>query len=171
MHIFQSPKFTSVFAALAANLIAIAFVPARANAQQAVTAPPGNPSAQPGANVEASTERVFVTGSIIPTAAEVGPNPVINTTRELIDKSGDRSTEEILRNLPIANANGVPVSNNENGSNTAVGAATVALRGFDARATLILLDGRRVAPYPTGNRRIVFVDLNSIPEAAIEGIE
>ncbi len=65
----------------------------------------------------------------------------------------------------------MPVSNNENGSNTAVGAATVALRGFDARATLILLDGRRVAPYPTGNRRIVFVDLNTIPESSIESIE
>ena len=77
----------------------------------------------------------------------------------------------MLRNLPIANANGVPVSNNENGSNTAVGAATIALRGFDARATLILLDGRRVAPYPTGNRRIVFVDLNTIPESSISSIE
>jgi len=120
---------------------------------------------------EVSTERVFVTGSAIPTAAEVGPNPVLNVTRDLIDKSGERSTEELLRNLPIANANGVPVSNNENGSNTAVGAATIALRGFDARATLILLDGRRVAPYPTGNRRVVFVDLNTIPEASIQSIE
>src|ERR1051326_3187452 len=114
---------------------------------------------------EASTERVFVTGSAIPTAAEVGPNPVLNVTRDLINKSGERNTEELLRNLPVANANGVPVSNNENGSNTAVGAATIALRGFDARATLILLDGRRVAPYPTGNRRVVFVDLNTIPES------
>jgi len=120
---------------------------------------------------EATTERVFVTGSAIPTAAEVGPNPVLNVTRDLINKSGERSTEELLRNLPVANANGVPVSNNENGSNTAVGAATIALRGFDARATLILLDGRRVAPYPTGNRRVVFVDLNTIPESSIQSIE
>lgn len=120
---------------------------------------------------EATTERVFVTGSAIPTAAEVGPNPVLNVTRDLINKSGERNTEELLRNLPAANANGVPVSNNENGSNTAVGAATIALRGFDARATLILLDGRRVAPYPTGNRRVVFVDLNTIPEASIQSIE
>ena len=120
---------------------------------------------------EASTERVIVTGSAIPTAGEVGPNPVLNVTRDLINKSGERNTEELLRNLPVANANGVPVSNNENGSNTAVGAATIALRGFDARATLILLDGRRVAPYPTGNRRVVFVDLNTIPESSIESIE
>jgi iron complex outermembrane receptor protein len=120
---------------------------------------------------EASTERVFVTGSALPTAAEVGPNPVLNITRDLINKSGERNTEELLRNLAVANANGVPVSNNENGSNTAVGAATIALRGFDARATLILLDGRRVAPYPTGNRRVVFVDLNTIPESSIQSIE
>jgi iron complex outermembrane receptor protein len=120
---------------------------------------------------EAVTERVFVTGSAIPTAAEVGPNPVLNVTRDLINKSGERNTEELLRNLPVANANGVPVSNNENGSNTAVGAATIALRGFDARATLILLDGRRVAPYPTGNRRVVFIDLNTIPESSIQSIE
>ena len=132
-----------------------------ANGNVTATAPQG----------EATTERVFVTGSAIPTAAEVGPNPVINLTRDLINKSGERNTEELLRNIPAANANGVPVSNNENGSNTAVGAATIALRGFDARATLILLDGRRVAPYPTGNRRIVFVDLNTIPEPSIESIE
>src|SRR5262249_51602041 len=54
-------------------------------------------------------------------------------------------------------------------------AATIALRGFDARATLILLDGRRVAVYPTGNNpglvNVMFVDLNSIPQAAIESIE
>ena len=114
---------------------------------------------------EATTERVFVTGSAIPTAAEVGPNPVLHVTRDLINKSGERNTEELLRNLTVSNANGVPVSNNENGSNTAVGAASIALRGFDARATLILLDGRRVAPYPTGNRRVVFIDLNTIPES------
>src|SRR5437588_13017892 len=92
----------------------------------------GNPLPAP----EVTTERVFVTGSAIPTAAEVGPNPVLNVTRDLINKSGERNTEELLRNLTVSNANGVPVSNNENGSNTAVGAATIALRGFDARATL-----------------------------------
>src|SRR6266404_2104036 len=121
----------------------------------------------PGAEVE----RIIVTGSNIPTAEEVGPNPVDTYNRANINKSGEFTTEQFLQSLPIANANIIPTSNNENGSNTAVGAATIALRGFDARATLILLDGRRVAPYPTGNRRVVFVDLNTVPEAAIESIE
>ena len=129
----------------------------------------------PASNTQATAERVIVTGSNIPTAEEVGPNPVSIYNRDVLEKSGERTTEQFLRDLPAANANGVPISNNENGSNTAVGAATIALRGFDARATLILLDGRRVAPYPVGNSggtvNVMFVDLNSIPQAAIESIE
>jgi iron complex outermembrane recepter protein len=123
----------------------------------------------------AEAERVIVTGSNIPTAETVGPNPVDTYNRENMNTSGRITTEQFLLSLPIANANIIPISNNENGSNTAVGAATIALRGFDARATLILLDGRRVAVYPTGNNpglvNVMFVDLNSIPEAAIESIE
>ena len=134
-----------------------------------------NGNLTPATNTQATAERVVVTGSNIPTAEEVGPNPVSTYSRDTLDKSGERTTEEFLRNLPLANANGVPISNNENGSNTAVGAATIALRGFDSRATLILLDGRRVAPYPTGNNpgpiNAMFVDVNSIPQAAIESIE
>jgi iron complex outermembrane receptor protein len=127
----------------------------------------------PGAS--ATAERVIVTGSNIPTAEEVGPNPVDIYNQETISKSGERTTEQFLQSLPTVNANVIPQSNNENGSNTAVGAASIALRGFDARATLILIDGRRVAPYPTGNNpglvNVMFVDLNSIPAAAIESIE
>src|SRR6476660_990777 len=123
----------------------------------------------------AEAERIIVTGSNIPTAEEVGPNPVDTYNRANINKSGQFTTEQFLQSLPIANANIIPVSNNENGSNTAVGAATIALRGFDARATRILLAGRRVAVYPTGNNpglvNVMFVDLNSMPQAAIESIE
>ena len=174
----------AIFAASLA--ISVTFI-SRASAQEAVSQPgspaapgvtaaspaPGSAQAAPGS---ATAERIIVTGSNIPTAEEVGPNPVLNLNRDTITKSGERNTEELLRNLPIANANGVPVSNNENGSNTAVGGATIALRGFDSRATLILLDGRRVAPYPMGNNGgvgvgLMFVDLNSIPQAAIESIE
>ncbi len=136
--------------------------------------PPPPPGAAP-APATAEAERVIVTGSNIPTAEEVGPNPVLDFNRDNINKSGEHTTEQFLLSLPVVNANVVPISNNENGSNTAVGAATVALRGFDARATLILIDGRRVAPYPTGNNpglvNVMFVDINSIPQAAIESIE
>src|SRR3954469_24020461 len=155
---------------LAIVLLATANAVAQNPPSQPIGSAPPNPVAATG-SAESTAEHVIVTGSNIPTAEEVGPNPVLDYNRDTILKSGEKTTEEFLRNLPPASATGVPVSNNENGSNTAVGAATIALRAFDARATLILLDGRRVAPYPTGNRRVVFVDLNTIPESAIQSIE
>src|SRR4029434_7002442 len=137
--------------------------------------PPPPPTGASPAPPAAEVERVIVTGSNIPTSEEVGPNPVDTYNRENMNKSGYITTEQFLLSQPVVNANVVPISNNENGSNTAVGAATVALHGFDARATLILLDGRRVAPLQRGNTpglvNVMFVDLNSIPEAAIESIE
>ena len=76
----------------------------------------------------------------------------------------------MLKNLPIANANGVPISNNATGFTP--GASSISLRGFEPDATLVLIDGRRVAPYPIGaDGTQSFVDLNSIPTAAIQSIE
>jgi iron complex outermembrane receptor protein len=135
--------------------------------EPAASSAASQPTAATGGTAE--TERIIVTGSNIPTAQEVGPNPVLNINRDLINKSGQRTTEQLIRDLPVANAGGVPISNNATGFTP--GASTLALRGFDPRATLILLDGRRVAPYPVGIVGIVFVDLNSIPRSAIENIE
>lgn len=124
------------------------------------------------AGLTAETERIIVTGSYIPTAEEVGPNPVLEINRAWIEKSGDRTTAELLRNLPIAGPQGVPASNN--GTSPVAGASSISLRGFDPSDTLTLIDGLRVAPYPVGagpNSTQAFVDLNSIPRAAIESIE
>ena len=55
---------------------------------------------------------MIVTGSNIPTAEEVGPNPVLNLNRDVINKSGERSTEELLRDQVVINANSVEVQNN-----------------------------------------------------------
>jgi iron complex outermembrane receptor protein len=113
-----------------------------------------------------------VTGSNIPTSEEVGPNPVLTINRDLIEKSGERTTEELIRNLTVAGPKGVPSSNN--GDGLAQGASSISLRGFDPSDTLTLIDGRRVATYPIGagdNGIQSFVDLNSIPRAAIASIE
>src|ERR1700736_6289570 len=118
----------------------------------------------------AEAERVIVTGSNIPTAEEVGPNPVLALNRDLIEKSGERQAAELLKDLPIANANGVPISNNATGFTP--GAASVSLRGFTPEATLVLIDGRRVAPYPVGQGGTSsFQDLFTIPLPAIQSIE
>ncbi len=119
---------------------------------------------------EATTERVIVTGSNIPTAEEVGPNPVLSINRDLINKSGERNTEALLRDLPVANGGGIPLSNN--GTGFTPGASSISLRGFTPEATLVLIDGRRLPQYPIGTGGTTsFFDLNAIPRAAIESIE
>src|SRR5262249_8840738 len=138
-----------------------------ADAAAAAPAPPAT-SAPAGATAEA--ERIIVTGSNIPTAQEVGPNPVLNINRDLINKSSERTAEELIKNLPVANGGGVPVSNN--GTGFTPGATAISLRGLGPQYTLVLVDGRRLAPYPIGTGGVVsFFDLRSIPEAAIESIE
>src|SRR5438270_5389742 len=161
----------AMFLAMASSAVAQAPTPAAVGPAPAAVNEQGNlvPAS------EAIAPRVIVTGSNIPTAEEVGPNPVDTYNRETMAKSGEPTTERFLLSIPTVNANVVPISNNEHGSNTAVGAATISLRGVDRRATLILIDGRRPAPYPTGNNPglvdVMFVDLNSIPQAAIDSIE
>src|SRR5438270_46370 len=96
-------------------------------------------AAGPGAQAEA--ERVIVTGSNIPTSEEVGPNPVFNINRDLINKSGQGTTvEQLLKSQPIANSNGGPTNNNGTSQGGPVGTASLALRGFDPGATLVLID-------------------------------
>src|ERR1700736_6453376 len=131
---------------------------------------PAAPAAGAPTTGTAEAERVIVTGSNIPTAEEVGPNPVLALNRDLIEKSGERQAAELLRDLPIANANGVPISNNATGFTP--GAASVSLRGFTPEATLVLIDGRRVAPYPLGQGGTSsFQDLFTVPLPAIQSIE
>ena len=92
--------------------------------------------------------------------------------RYTIERSGERNTEELLRNQPVANANGVPTSGNA-GDISGQGASSISLRGFDPGATLVLLDGHRMVSHPSGTNggTEFFVDLNTIPRAAIESVE
>ncbi|HEY4258086.1 MAG TPA: TonB-dependent receptor plug domain-containing protein [Candidatus Udaeobacter sp.] len=136
---------------------------------QAPPPPPPGGGAAPAAEVE----RVIVTGSLIPTAEEVGPNPVFSINRDLINKSGSgTTTEQLLQRQPVVNGASIPVQNNGTAQSGPTGAAAVALRGFDPGATLVLVDRRRVAPFPGGaNSGYGFVDLETIPITAVQSID
>src|SRR5438874_12400926 len=123
--------------------------------------------------VTVTGEPVIVTGSLIPTPEVVGPNPIDTLDRDLINKSGQgTTTEQLLKSLSIASANSIPVQNNALAAAGPPGAASVSLRGFDPGATLVLIDGRRVAPYPGSSPGGAgFFDLNTIPVAAVQSIE
>src|SRR5919201_308334 len=139
--------------------------------------PPPGPAAagtQAGAQgAAAEVERVIVTGSNIPTAEEVGPNPVFSLNRDLINKTAQATTaEQLLKTQPVMNASSVPVQNNGTSQSGPSGSASISLRGFDPGATLVLVDGRRVAAFPgVANSGYAYVDLTSVPIYAVQSIE
>ena len=118
-------------------------------------------------------EAFVVTGSYIPTtetAVQAGASPMIRIDRKAIEESGANSTAELLQKVTVANAGSVPVSNNALGFTP--GASAIALRGLGPEATLVLINGRRVAPYPVGvGGTTAFVDLNTIPLSTVDSIE
>lgn len=87
-----------------------------------------------------------------------------------ISRSGEHTTEQLLRDLPVTNANGVPLANNA--VNPTRGASSVSLRGMDPADTLVLVDRKRVASFPVGSAFTQpFIDLYAIPLVGIESIE
>ncbi len=122
-----------------------------------------------GQAIPAKMEKIEVTGSNIKRVDAEGPAPVQIITREDIERSGQTTVGEVLRNLPINSANSY--DDNFTGS-FARGSSGVGLRGLGQRATLTLINGRRMAAFGFAqNLQDSFVDLNSIPLAAIERIE
>jgi len=117
-------------------------------------------------------EEFTVTGSHIPTtetAFDARSMPVDIIGRNHMEQLGVSTAEELLQTMPYTQAS-VPISNNQTGFTPA--ASSVNLRGLGSGATLVLLNGRRVAPYPRGTGgTVAFVDITSFPLAAIEQVE
>src|SRR5438045_9298131 len=102
---------------------------------------------------EATTERVIVTGSYIPTAETESALPVTVYTAEVLKKQGANTPVEGLRQLPSFVGNAAT----ENDSNGGDGTATINLRGIGSANVLVLVNTTR-----TFN----FNDINLISTAA-----
>jgi iron complex outermembrane receptor protein len=113
-------------------------------------------------------EKVEVTGSNIKRVDTETVAPVQVITRDQIERSGQPTVADLLRNIP-ANSG----SFSESFSNSfAPGAAGVSLRGLGQKTTLVLINGRRTAGYGFAqNLQDSFVDLNAIPSSAVERVE
>src|SRR6185437_16877597 len=90
---------------------------------------------------EATAERVVVTGSNIPTAEKVGPNPVDTYRRDDITRLGVRTPTDLVLRIPAATGS----NTTENNTNGGDGSTRINLRGIDPEETLVLEDGRRLA--------------------------
>lgn len=114
-------------------------------------------------------DKIEVTGTNIKRIDTETASPVTIITREEIQRSNATTISEVIRQIPANNAG----TFSENSLNSfAAGAASVSLRGLGAQATLILLNGRRLTPYPFANgAQVTFVDLNTIPLEVVDRIE
>lgn len=117
-------------------------------------------------------EKIEVTGSNIKRVDIETAAPIQVITAEEIRRSGRQTVTEVLRELTI-NAAGGLTELSGSGSFSA-GAATASLRGLGSTATLVLLNGRRIAPYGLADPNFgqsAVVNLNAIPLNTIERIE
>jgi iron complex outermembrane recepter protein len=114
-------------------------------------------------------ERVEVTGSNIKRVDSETPAPIQIISRADIERSGAQTVSDLLQKIPSNNGGSFTESNL---ASFAAGASAVSLRGLGPQATLVLLNGRRVANYGFAvGAQTVFVDLNTIPLEAVDRIE
>jgi iron complex outermembrane receptor protein len=118
---------------------------------------------------EPAVQKVVVTGSMISRADRETPTPVQVLTAADIAKSGKTSVAELLTDLA---ANGAGTLGTGFAGAFANGATGISLRGLTVGATLVLVDGHRMAPYPlSDDAQRSFVDVSSIPFDAIDHID
>lgn len=134
----------------------------------AVSAFAQDPSPAPAAGATQEVERVIVTGSNIPTAEEVGPNPVDTYRTEDIRRIGVRTTTDLVQKLPGVTG----FSINQNISNGGDGRVEINLRGIFAKETLVLVDGRRISPNLNGTSLGgTSVDIGPVPFELIDHLD
>ncbi|MDH0864966.1 TonB-dependent receptor [Mitsuaria sp. GD03876] len=115
-------------------------------------------------------QRVEVTGSNIKRLASETASPVQVYNRDEIRRTGANTVRQVLDTLTSTSSNEIK----DDGSNTsfASGASGVSMRGLGKGATLVLLNGRRVANFGLADgAKDTFVNVDSIPADAVERVE
>lgn len=115
---------------------------------------------------------IEIVGTRIKRTDRETPTPTQVITAEEIRQSGAVSVGELLNNIPASSSGNV--QDLSYGSGFARGVSTISLRGLGSQATLILVNGRRIAASPYADPRdgeSQLFNLNAIPLSAIERIE
>ncbi|WDA39888.1 TonB-dependent receptor domain-containing protein [Erythrobacter sp. BLCC-B19] len=106
---------------------------------------------------------IVVTGTRLRSPNLESASPVTVVTAEEFALTGTTRVEDLINSLPqVFAAQGGSVSNGSTGT------ATLDLRGLGAERTLVLVNGRRLAP---GTPSTSAADINMIPAALIERVD
>lgn len=118
---------------------------------------------------ETVLEEILVTGTRLRNQSPVSPITVV--TRAEIDRRGFNSLEEVVRALPqnFSSFTAAGTLDNTLTPGGGIGQASANLRGLGTDATLVLVNGRRVAGSTAQFGEAV--NLNTIPFGAIERVE
>ena len=112
---------------------------------------------------------IVVTGSLIGGPAEDAPAPVEVIDPDELLRQGSPSIIDLTRRLPVSSGVLGDSSQFDGRSQFAQGSASLNLRGLGPQRTLVLLNGRRLAPH--GGAGLPFVDVNLLPTDAVARIE
>ena len=139
--------------------------------QESPTVPAATTNAQGQTARSPGGESIVVTGSRIRRSTFTTPSPVTIVTREDRVLAGSSSTAEVLQSSTVtsgtAQINGAFLGFVSEGGPAA---STIGLRGLSASRTLVLLNGRRLAP-AGGGPQLIAADLNTLPTNAVQRVE
>jgi iron complex outermembrane receptor protein len=117
-----------------------------------------------------SLQRVEITGSNIRRTDVETASPVQVITQQEIEQSGKGTVAEYLQTLTADSQGSVPFTYGRGFSGAT--SSGISLRGLGANATLVLINGRRVASAVLADdAQRSYVDLNQIPLEAVERVE
>lgn len=116
-------------------------------------------------------DKFEVVGSRIKRLDNESVSPVVQIRPATMQATGYVSIADALRSLPYNG--GQALTSADAGTSFTPGISTINLRGLGNNNTLVLINGRRSAPYsvPGYDGFQTMFDLNSIPEAALDGVE
>jgi len=113
---------------------------------------------------DAPIQRVEVTGSAIKRINVEGALPIQTLSQEAIAKTGATSVAELIQTLPAMQ--GFTIGAIAAGTNSG-GRVSASIHDIGEAYTLVLLNGRRLAPQGSGSA----VNLQAIPMSAVERVE
>ncbi len=161
---------TSIRPATLLTLITCGLLPAALSAQS-----PTAPAAAPAA-ATVKLETFNVTGTFLKRLEQEKALPVTIVNEADLKARGVATPAELFASIPQAGR--VPISESQaSGADARGDIATVSLRGLGSGNTLVLLNGRRLAPHPIsmpeGSLGVpsMATNINTLPAAAIERIE
>ncbi len=126
------------------------------------------PAEAPAPAAQGEGGEIVVTGSRIKrSAAFVASAPVQIIDRKQLEYSGATNLADVVQYLTVAQSSGFPGGY---ALGSSPGTVAINLRGLGVSNTLVLINGRRVAP-SGGGIAAQYGDLGTIPLAAVERIE